>query len=203
MADQVRHFRVAIDGEYGSFYLREGIERSYQREYHWCELTCNTSFGVVGHYWGSMGMPAARFLAKVERGYVLNKLWGSAAKVFDSDEAMRDVRRIILRERRDDSITHVEARERWDELSYERPDGEFEFRELVYNTPWLYRHLCEGGGPIGMISNPQADGFWTELWPSFIAQLSAADAPTTLANVTPPRDLRTQLHPAPEESTNG
>ena len=27
--------------------------------------------------------------------------------------------------------------------------------------------------------------------------------PVTLASVKPPRDLRTQLHPAPEESTNG
>lgn len=27
--------------------------------------------------------------------------------------------------------------------------------------------------------------------------------PVTLATVKPPRDLRTQLHPAPEESTNG
>lgn len=33
--------------------------------------------------------------------------------------------------------------------------------------------------------------------------LSKLPAPVTLANVTPPRDLRTQLHPAPKESTNG
>lgn len=193
MADRIRHFRVAVDGEYGSFYLREGVECSDQRQYHWCELTCNTSFGVVGHYWGSMGMPASRFLAKIDRGYAINKLWGAAAKVFDSDEAMRDVRRAILQERRDDSINREEARERWDELAYENPDSEFDFRELVYNTGWLYKHLCEGGGPMGMVSNPQAEGFWSTLWASFISQLRADETPTTLANVTPPRDLRTQL----------
>lgn len=196
--DQVRCIRLNIDGEWGSFYLREGVSGEGERQNHWCELTCNTSFGTVGYYWGNMGRPAARFLAKIDRGYALNKLWGADAHVFDAEVAMAEARAVILSKRKVGDLNSEEARNRWDDLADHRPTDEFEFREVVYTTDWLYAYLCDGHGPIGQVANPQAIGFWEELWPAFIAELVANSEPITLANVKPPRDLRTKVPAAAE-----
>lgn len=191
--DQVRCIRLNINGEWGSFHLREGVSGEGERQNHWCELTCNTSFGTVGYYWGSMGRPAARFLAKIDRGYALNKLWGADAHVFDADVAMAQARAVILSKRKAGDLSSEQARDRWDDLADHRPTDEFEFREMVYTTDWLYAYLCDGHGPIGQVANPQAIGFWEELWPAFIAELVASTEPATLATVKPPRDLRTKV----------
>ena len=201
MADneqQVRCIRLNVNGEWGTFYLREGVSGEGDRLIHWCELTCNTSFGVVGHYWGSMGMPAARFLAKISRDYALDKLWGLESQVFDGRQAILEARQLVLRKRRDGDLSQEESRNRWDSLEDLEPSSEFEFRDLVHDTPWLYKHLCEGGGPIGEVPNPQAVGFWEKLWPAFIAEVSVGAVPVTLATVKPPRDLRTRLRPDAE-----
>ena len=203
--DQVRCIRLNINGEWGSFYLREGVSGEGERQNHWCELTCNTSFGTVGYYWGSMGRPAARFLAKIDRGYALNKLWGADAHVFDAKVAMDQARAVILSKRKAGDLSSEQARDRWDDLADHRPTDEFEFREMVYTTEWLYAYLCDGHGPIGQVANPQAIGFWEELWPAFIAELVASTEPVTLATVKPPSDLRTKVPPVAEikECTNG
>lgn len=192
-ADQVRHIRVAGGGEYGSFFLREGASGTGDRQTYWCELTCNTSYGAVGYYWGSMGMPAARFLAKISRSYAVGKLWGLQSKVFDGAQAMVEARQLVLRERRSGDVGREECRKRWESLEGQEPYNEYEFRELVHNTPWLYAHLVGGGGPIGEVPNPQAIGFWEKLWPAFIAELAATAEPVTLATVKPPRNPCVQL----------
>lgn len=204
-SDQVRCIRLSVNGEWGSFYLREGVSGQGDRQSHWCELTCNTSYGVVGYCWSSMGMPAARFLAKISRGYALGKLWGLQSKVFDGTQAMVEARQLVLRERRNGDLSQEESRNRWDSLEGQEPSNEYEFRELVHDTPWLYTHLCEGGDPIGEVPNPQAVGFWEKLWPAFIAELSTSAAPTTLATVQPPADLRTQVRATSDlkDCTNG
>lgn len=191
--DQLRCFRLNINGEWGSFYLREGVSGEGERQSHWCELTCNTSYGVVGYYWGSMGMPAARFLAKISRGYALGKLWGPESNVFDGAQAIVEARQLVLRERREGALSQEESRNRWNSLEDQEPSDEYEFRELVHDTPWLYKHLCEGGGPIGEVPNPQAVAFWEKLWPAFIDALSASAEPVTLANVKPPRNMRVRV----------
>lgn len=171
---EVLHIRVRNNGEYGSFYLREGVECEGDRRRYWCELTCNTAFGVVGHHWSHMGKPAAQFLTKVGRDYVVDKLWGMESRIFDADKAMADVRRMILRDRRAGELDHQQARNRWESVEM-GADNEFEFHSLVNETDWLHEVLYEGGfRDIGKVDNPQAVGFWKHLWPDFLAQLNVA-----------------------------
>lgn len=176
MADNVKFIRVHNVGEYGAFYLREGIASDGARPRHWCELTCNTSFGVVGHFWSHMGRPAAEFLSEVDSGYLIGKLWGMQAMVFDADAAMREVAALIADDREQGEITEDEARDRLNDLrNAEGIYTESDFEHYVSETDWLYRHIVEGGGgPFGKIQNPQATGFMRDLWPGFLAQLSAA-----------------------------
>lgn len=172
--DSVRFISVRENGEWGSFFVRSGITtRADDNPHHWCELTANTSFGCVGHYWSHMGRPAPEFLAKIGKDYLIDKLWGLESEVFDGDQALTDARCLVLDDRRHDCLSREEARDRWDELANESWYGEADFIGFVYRCDWLYQHLVEGGGPIGKVPNPQAEGFWKYLWPGFIRQLGA------------------------------
>lgn len=173
MAELAKCFTVRNNGEYGAFYLREGVSGEGERKHHWCELTCNTSFGTVGHYWSSMGGPAAWFLSKIGRDYLIGKLWGMQSEVFDAYKAMDQLRTMVLTDRRSGDLDREEARARWESLEGDA-SGEFEFRELVDSTDWLHDIMYDGGGSnIGKMENPQAVGFVRELWPEFLKQLQA------------------------------
>jgi hypothetical protein len=178
VADSLRFIRVHENGEWGSFFVRSGTSTSHGGDtQHWCELTCNTAFGCVGYYWSNMGMPASEFLAKVGKCYLLGKLWGTQWLVFDGDTAMEQVRKLILDDRKNSGdLTRQQAQERWDELEGESWSSEFEFVRFVDQCDWLYQHLCDAGGPIGRAPNPQALGFYRDLWPGFIRELQEGDA---------------------------
>lgn len=170
MAELAKCFTVRNDGEYGAFYLREGVEGEGDRQSHWCELTCNTAFGVVGHYWGSMGGPAAWFFGKTNTGYLAGKLWGLEATVFDVDVAVKELCKLVIKERRSGDLTSEEAREYWDALdcSFEH---EHEFKAMAYDIEWMRESLI--GSSIGQVDNLQAVGFFRDLWPEFVKQLQA------------------------------
>lgn len=175
MADSIRFFSVWENGEWGSFFLRSGIlERDDQEPQYWCELTCRTAFGCVGHFWGHMGRPADKFLTEVSKDYVLKKLWGADSTVFCGSEAWAYARRLILDDRRHGDLSQEQARDRWDDLEHEDWGNEADFISFVHRCDWIYLHLVEGGGgTIGKVPNPQAEGFWNDLWPGFIRQLNA------------------------------
>ena len=108
---------VAANGERGRFYLSEGITSDrHGGSRHWCALACHTTFGSVGHTWGSMGIPAARFLESINRDYAISKLWGSESRVFCGDKAVAEIRRQILDDRRKANISREDARERFESI---------------------------------------------------------------------------------------
>ncbi|MBB3806371.1 hypothetical protein FHR51_002523 [Xanthomonas arboricola] len=174
MRETATCFSIAANGEHGRFYLTEGSEpdgRGGTR--HWCVLACHTTFGTVGHTWTSMGGPAAWFLAKIGRDYAINKLWCQHSQIFCGDKAVTDIRRQILDDRRQRELSHDDARERYDAF-VDGIDNESQLGMLVEREAWLYDMLVHGGGSqVGKVDNPQAIGFWKQLWPAFIAELTA------------------------------
>lgn len=181
---ETAHYNIRRNGEWGTFYVRQGVGDQGK---HWCELTCNTSFGVVGHYWSHMGCPAGEFLADVSKGYLLVKLWGMNSTVFDPDKAIADAKRALFESRRSGELTEDEARDVYDELNAGSGD-EHGWHLLVDRCDWLYRRMIDGAG-YGKVPNPQAEGFYRELWPAFIAELTAttqAQAPRTATTTEEP-----------------
>lgn len=171
-APEVRCITVRVDGEYGTFYLREGVEGEGDRMYYWCQLTCNTSFGVVGYHWGSMGGPAAWFFAKISIDYLLGKLWGMNDQVLDGDGTLAEFKADIIRERRSGDIDADIARERWDGLP-DSIDDDVDLHRFADSADWVWQGLSEGGY-VRKMTNPQAAGFARVLWPEFLRQLAAA-----------------------------
>lgn len=167
------HINVRANGEYGDFYLLEGSEPAADgRTRHWCQLTCNTAFGVVGHTWCSMGMPAARFLSKISKDYALDKLWALNTEVYDEDTARTNMQKYLVKRRREDGISSDRARELWDDLKTEDLSFEHCLIQFVYGDAF-WQDAFGSDTPRYKIRNPQAEGFWKTLWPSFLAGLKA------------------------------
>lgn len=172
----LRHIHVSNRGEYGDFFLREGSQqRQDGTTTYWCQLTCNTSFGCVGHFWSSMGSPAASFLAKIDKGYTLGKLFGLKAEIFDAHQAVEDAKSFVRRDLESDDIDEATAAERLQELTDAGISNEFEWHIFVNDNDWLFVWLVDGAR-AGQIPNPQAEGFWEYLWPVFLDALTATAA---------------------------
>lgn len=159
-------------GERGRFFLREGEHpkdaggRSY-----WCELVCNTGYGAVGHYWGNMGRPAAEFLASLNKGYLLTKLWGLEAQVYHGPTAVRSAKEQLFRARRNDRMSRDLAREVFDAVDDLGSDpSEYDWVECIRDNDFLYG-LALDGELRSQALNPMAEGFWRDLWPAFLAEL--------------------------------
>lgn len=171
-ADHPDVFQVRLDGEWGTFVLRQGRRKDACGTAYWCELIAATSFGTVSHHWSSMGQPAAKFLPRLERDYALSKLWGLRAFETDVEATMVAVRHDIIEARRHGDITADEAREAWDSLPDWATDDD-ELMDAAKESSYLMSAMCDGGCRRTRI-NPQADGFWRYLWPRFLEQLAAA-----------------------------
>lgn len=66
----IKAYRVKVGGEGGIFFVEtaEG-PKSYSATW-----TANTSYGLYGYYWGSMGSPFGKFIQGADPGYVLSKI---------------------------------------------------------------------------------------------------------------------------------
>lgn len=161
--------------ERGTFFVVEGKEaRSDGSARYWCQLTCNTPFGVVGTYFGSMGAPAATFLRSCNKDYILGRLWGLETEVYDGEVAEYELRRRVLKDRKNGDLDSDDARRLMAMIENADFEEEHGFRTLVYGTGHFYQMFSEGGGSSYKVPNPQAEGFWEQLWPGFIEQLTAA-----------------------------
>lgn len=164
-------------GEFGTFYLREGKTH----DYFWAELVIYSSFGCVGHYWSSMGMPALQFFEKIDRDYLMGKLFGSKSRVFDQDATIKEIKLKLFRQMRDGSFPYdeLEPRDLYDELvAMPQCNTEQEFGEWFQNSlnvrtdvhelsEWLQPYDI----PWQTRINGQAEGLWQILWPLFIEKL--------------------------------
>lgn len=176
MADQmITHIVVKNEQarEHGTFFVVEGCEeRSNGGTRYWAQLTCNTPFGVVGTFFGSMGAPAASFLRRCNKGYILGRLWGLESEIYDGDVAEKELRKLIVKDRRAAELTAEEARDLWQAVDFTDFGQEHDFRALVFGNNHFYQQFSEGGGSDYKVPNPQAEGFWQYLWPGFLAELA-------------------------------
>ncbi|WP_127158451.1 hypothetical protein [Xanthomonas arboricola] len=172
MRETATCFAIAANGEHGRFYLTEGNEPDRRGgTTYWCVLVCHTTFGTVGHTWNSMGRPAAQFLAQIGKDYLLDKLWGLDSDVYDEDTARAGLACLIFEQRRQNAWGRDEARSAFDELIDTELSSKEQFFALAYGSTFF--PLCVDGGPNHTVANPQAVGFWEQLWPAFIGELTA------------------------------
>ncbi len=166
-------FVVRNEGEFGTFFVRQGKRRDRSGDVYHCELTIQSSFGNVGYYWHCMGTPAPIFFTQVHKEYLLGKLFGDRSHVFDAPATERELRLMLLRDRRQGSINQKQARNVYEALHALGEHSELsgfcdayaEYRNLM-TWCWL------SDIPFQYKLSPQALGLWEKLWPEFIQALN-------------------------------
>lgn len=77
-------------------------------------IQISSSYGTWSYVWSAMGegVKLSEFFQKASDSYLVDKFFGASHKeYFDSDQADRDIRKEIARDRRDGNLTKTEARE--------------------------------------------------------------------------------------------
>ena len=164
---------VRNQGEYGAFFVRETQRGEGSSKHFMCELTIQSSFGNVGYFWGHMGRYAHEFFDTDDKHYILGKLFGDRAYVFDLDNTIRDIKKRIIEQRRHGICTPARAREYWEDLRWlEEAYTEQElYHQLYENAAHLSRLIEPSDLAVCRMLNPQAEGLWTMLWPEFVQAL--------------------------------
>lgn len=165
---------IRVDHEWGEFFVREADPVTRIRDGKtyttysatWC---CNSSFGVFGHHWSSMGEPFAKFIQDVDTHYLLGKI--SRTEV-DADLMMKSVKSEIQSLRKSKRIDATKARgaiSKLKELADECSDGGL--GDAIYRSseigslPIEWTDLSTTDYPVS------AKMFVKKLWPAFVKQM--------------------------------
>lgn len=169
-------YTVRHGGEYAAIFLNEWTEPGEQSPRYLGEIAINSSFGSWANQWSACGMPFRAFLAQLDPGYLMEKLAGASAYVFDGSGSMGLAFGKVLKARRQREIDRDEARDLWDALVGVQDDaqsGSSLFVHLLSGIEDRHGILDEPWCMVTEKENPQLAGFLRELWPEFIAALEA------------------------------
>jgi hypothetical protein len=158
---------VRVDHEWGTFFVRESdvVPREGGKGFNAsAEWTANTSFGVFGHYWSSMGQPFGEFIKGVDDYYLLGKIGN---QVTDDKLIVAGVKRLVREHRKAKSINAETAREAFDTIVSLASEygGEilchelYQASELSFIDDWDVESRSYDG---------QSMGFVKKLWPEFV-----------------------------------
>lgn len=131
------------------------------------------SFGSFGHYFGNTGGDFRAFLCGCDRYYLTGKFFGLQARVFDCDKTVEALKRRLIAWRRDNTINREDAREMFDAVNEAGGNNSEEafWMQLSGDMPRFYDLEIYMLGE--RVMNPQAVGFFDDIWPGFVAELQS------------------------------
>jgi hypothetical protein len=138
----------------------------------WGYISIVGSFGEFGYYFGNCAHDFKSFLAGCDHGYLTNKFFGTEARVFDCQKTVIELKRFIIERRRSSRVSKEIAREMFD--SVKEADGhnsEEAFWISVSDMPRFYDWEIYDKGV--RLTNPQAVGFFGDIWPGFVAEIQS------------------------------
>lgn len=169
-------YTVRHAGEYAAIFVNEWSEPGEKSMRYLGEIAINSSFGSWAYQWSACGMPFRAFLAQLDHGYLMGKLAGASAYVFDGEASMQSAFDQVLKARRQREIDRDEARDLWDALVDVQDDaasGSSLFVYLLSGIEDKHGILDEPWYMVTQKENPQMAGFLRDLWPEFVAALRA------------------------------
>lgn len=146
-------------------FLKEG-ERADRQRYGYVSFV--SSFGNRGHYfsnYGSDGRPFADFLVGCDWSYLANKFWGAETDLFDFDESVKSLKKLVRERRMHRAITGDEYRrcaEGLNQIAHTRSSDAFAVQVMatkIYDLVDLANDWSSA-----TYKNPQCEGFRTVIW---------------------------------------
>lgn len=136
------------------------------------------TYGTFAHAWPEdhrgKGVSLARHLMRMDFDQFMRKASTRPHMEADLEATLAEMRKDMLRDRRDGDLDKERARLLWDLLRYDLEDAEDErsFIEAVYADRDLYEHYCDGDQPcIRRREVPVLRRFWDEVWEAFRNQV--------------------------------
>ena len=130
-------------------------------------IDVQSDYGSYSCQWGATGRDDIReFLIGLDYGYFMGKAHPSRGYATDWDLTAEDVKRLILKDRRDGGISAEDARKCMDGANAIEW-GEAAFYEMR-DYPELARFYSESDYPKRTVKQGQCNGFWTVIWPEIV-----------------------------------
>lgn len=164
----------------------------HERTYYCGEITIQSSFGTWGHVWTACGEPFKQFLASLSFDYVFTKFMGTKLDRYDGEGTLREIKKDILRRRREAALTHNEARDVWgavmdesERIESDETSCGYALMEIASNLSEHHQMRDNFADPMAWVfvtrHDSQAVGFWRDLWPAFVGALKAEMQPAMQA----------------------
>lgn len=141
-------------------------------------ISIQSDYGTYAYTWTAIGDGQfIKFLCLLDFDYFMKKTCGDYY-VFDHDKSMDGIKRQIIERRRDKlfhEMTKEQAREAWDDLerygANATNSGDMFVSDILSSR--ALADFFDGGDYYTNIAsykpNPQAVGFWNEIWPHLVA----------------------------------
>lgn len=165
------------------------------------EILINSSFGAWSQFWGAPGCRFKKFLLQISMDYAFGRfMQRDQLDEYDGDATVRSLRKRVVLARKERRISKVTAAWLRDQIDDEvermerNADGFIEAcgsilheadqcwspAEVRRDIDDLRDQLDEAWYRTETRTNPQAVGFWRELWPEFTQALRAEVAADAL-----------------------
>lgn len=144
---------------------------------HWGTISVSSGFGELGHTFSNTGPRSLkRFLTGLEFHYLTSKLFGEHARVFDLDKSIENMRKAISDAEQSGDIAPGDAAEAYEALRLSATAGISDAAGmsmlLTAEASQAFTDL-ELWHDFATKPNPQAIGFWEEIWLPFVKHLHA------------------------------
>ncbi len=173
---KANHYHVtAVNGmDFADIFLIGGKRAADE---HWGTVCFTSTFGEGGHTFTNMGPRTLKqFLTRVDFSYLSQKVFGERARVLDAKKSLEGMRKTVLDALSEAEITEDAARELNEALdTVERSNyhNTSEFTHAIHVEAGEAFMRLELWHDIVMMPNPQAVGFWEEIWLPFVRTLLA------------------------------
>lgn len=160
-------------------YVDHGVvkaDKLTSNDRHWVSVSVISDYGSFGFCWSHIGEDWRDFLAGIDFDYAMKKMMGLRLWVpLDVSEASDKAKSTVIDLRRHDCLSREEARDLYDAAESASGDA-FNCQHFLaeWNSESMgkvsSRDLYDGRWEK---YNPQAVGFWADIWPHFIAAIQA------------------------------
>jgi hypothetical protein len=180
-------------------FVRHGVEQG-ERPRHWVHVATISDYGSFGYCWSHIGEDWRAFLSGLDMHYAMQKFMGEHFRVpLSGIDAQEKGRALVLQDRRDRGLDKADARTLYDAANEaDTDDGCRAFlRDWDQRSYGLFYAREYWDGRWDTV-NPQALGFWREVWPHFVAALEGvATTPTADGEASKPKARATEPKPSP------
>lgn len=176
--DNAACYEVRNGWAWAHIFIRYGTARQHNgAPRYWVHVAIISDYGSFGYCWTHIGEDWRKFLAGLDMHYAMQKFMGAHFRVpLTGEEARARAKAIVLDGRRKQGWPKTVARTLWNAAEEaETDDGCSTFLRAWDNCSAGLFYSYELWDSRWDKVNPQAEGFWRDIWPHFAAALTPQD----------------------------